>query len=446
MALDTSNADEDDSEQGFTSPSVPTPPQSAPLGRSLNPSSLTLGGPMNTQLPTPRHASGTPFKSDSNPFAGKVSMSLPAGVPHPEAFGAIPEESSAANISPSITPAAGSRYQQSPHSKALGETPEQAQWIDHQEALRGGRMNALGVYSGGEWHQKTAEYARVKLAQELPDHLKGNGEIPGSTPEEKAEIYANQQLALRGGRAPRGAFSEGEWQGKTPEYAKAVLQDQYLKNPSTLSTQTPGQPPNPAQPNLNPSSPTNQSSGLQSSGLSPNNANWNQTTPRPADPRLVRLKSNDGTGQVLDDGIRKPQQGVTQSATGLGFEDTSSAQHLQNIQQHYGTKDRVGDLAMPTKVTYASNSSGRPGATIDENGDRTQDFKNVSLNPASVTYKPAGTPGAPTGRISDETGDRTNEFMNPSSIPSGQPLQTAQAQPSTPFDSYTSPLNPATKS
>ena len=312
-------------------------------------------------------------------------------------------------------------------------------------------MNALGIYSGGDWHHKTAEYARVKLAQELPDHLKGSGEIPGSTPEEKAEIYANQQLALRGGRAPRGAFSEGEWQGKTPEYAKAVLQDQYLKNPSTLSTQTPGQPPNPTQPNLNPSSPTNQSSGLQSSGLqsgglSPNNANWNQTTPRPADPRLVRLKSNDGTGQVLDDGIRKPQQGVTQSATGLGFVDTSSAQHIQDIQQHYGTKDSVGDLSMPTKVAYASNSSGRPGATIDENGDRTQDFKNVSLNPASVTYKPAGEPGAPTGRISDETGDRTQEFMNPSSIPSGQPLQTAQAQPSTPFDSYTSPLNPATKS
>lgn len=112
-------------------------------------------------------------------------------------------------------------YKQSALSKQLGETPDQAQWIDQQVGLRGGRVTALGTYDGGDWHGKTHGHARAELAKE---YNSSGGKVDNS---QEANQYATQQVSLRGGRTGRGIYMEGEWKGKTPEYAMELMKKSY---------------------------------------------------------------------------------------------------------------------------------------------------------------------------------------------------------------------------
>jgi hypothetical protein len=125
-----------------------------------------------------------------------------------------------------LHPATAAPYKQSQLAQQLGETPQASQWIDSQLALRGGRTTALGTYDGGDWHGKTQGFARTALHSEFKAGY-GQNQGPDYSNDPAANAWAERQMAQRGGREGRGIYQEGEWKGKSPDYAKASLLKSY---------------------------------------------------------------------------------------------------------------------------------------------------------------------------------------------------------------------------
>ena len=114
--------------------------------------------------------------------------------------------------------------------------------------------------------------------------------------------------------------------------------------------------------------------------------------------QYTRLKGNgpySGTGTVIDDGIRHPGTGITQAATGNGYVDTHTQQHQNDIMQHYGTKNSVGDLQVAPSVTYSKPATATSGAIVDEHGDRTKEFRTPTSSATPIHPATTAAMGAP---------------------------------------------------
>lgn len=167
---------------------------------------------------TPTPVVGSPYR-DATPLGGAVNLHPTSNQNDYNTWAAQQNGSQIQSLHPAN--AGQQNYQQSEMSKQLGEMPEQAQWIDQQANLRGGRITALGTYDGGEWHGKTHGFARATLAKEY-----GQGQNQAVT-DPAATAYAARQVSLNGGRTGRGIFQEGQWKGRSNDSVMEELKQQY---------------------------------------------------------------------------------------------------------------------------------------------------------------------------------------------------------------------------